>query len=124
MLLLLPHELSTVTLMLLLSSLSTALKSTPPSSATMMSSSMMTTNNDHNNSKVITTCITIPNHSNNEKYTYTIRPYDSSRDESSMREICKDVWNGTDYLPSKAKEFQEDELCDFVGVDLFLKASG
>lgn len=45
---------------------------------------------------------------------YQIRPFDSSQDQLVLEEICKDVWNGTDYLPSMARKFADDESCDFV----------
>ena len=28
--------------------------------------------------------------------------------------MCKDVWNGTDYLPDVAQTFEEDPTCDFI----------
>lgn len=70
---------------------------------------MTTTTTTTTTNKKITQ-ITTPQR--NDKY--IIRPYESSRDESSMKKICRDVWNGTDYLPSKAIEFEQDTSCDFV----------
>mmetsp|Transcript_14564 Transcript_14564/g.16937 ORF Transcript_14564/g.16937 Transcript_14564/m.16937 type:complete len:386 (-) Transcript_14564:43-1200(-) len=45
---------------------------------------------------------------------YCVRPYDSNKDRVALEQICKDVWKGTDYLPSMAKQFELDESCDFV----------
>ena len=45
---------------------------------------------------------------------YQIRPFDSTKDQKIIEEICKDVWNGTDYLPSMARSLEEDDSCDFV----------
>lgn len=43
-----------------------------------------------------------------------VRPFSSLRDQDRLDEICKDVWGGTDYLPSLAPVFEEDPSCDFI----------
>lgn len=45
---------------------------------------------------------------------YRIRPFNSSTDQTILEDICKDVWNGTDYLPSMAKTLEQDDSCDFA----------
>ncbi|VEU35003.1 unnamed protein product [Pseudo-nitzschia multistriata] len=45
---------------------------------------------------------------------FRLRPYLSSSDEEALADICKGVWNGTDYLPATAQAFEEDPSCDFV----------
>jgi GNAT superfamily N-acetyltransferase len=47
---------------------------------------------------------------------YQIRPFESSQDQANLEIICKNVWKGTDYLPSKAMTYEADEYCDFVVV--------
>lgn len=47
---------------------------------------------------------------------YTIRPYVGISDYENLTEMCKDVWGGTDYLPSIANRFEADDRCDFLVV--------
>lgn len=44
----------------------------------------------------------------------TIRPFSSKIDSENLSELCKDVWDGTDYLPNVAPLFESDPSCDFV----------
>ena len=47
------------------------------------------------------------------EHTYTIRPFDSSKDYDQLAEICRNVFRGTDYLPSQAKSLEQNPLCQF-----------
>jgi GNAT superfamily N-acetyltransferase len=44
----------------------------------------------------------------------TLRPFSSKVDSENLSELCKDVWDGTDYLPNVAPLFESDPSCDFV----------
>eukprot|EP00979_Chaetoceros_neogracilis_P010343 scaffold2450_cov311-Chaetoceros_neogracile.AAC.18 len=48
------------------------------------------------------------------KSVLTIRPFSSKVDSSNLSELCKDVWDGTDYLPKVAPLFEADPSCDFI----------
>ena len=37
--------------------------------------------------------------------------YDTERDRDQLLDICKDVWGGTDYLPTILDEFTTDSRC-------------
>jgi len=45
---------------------------------------------------------------------FKVRHFSSQRDSKNLTEMCKDVWNGTDYLPKVATLFESDPTCDFV----------
>lgn len=47
---------------------------------------------------------------------YIIRSYVTHTDLENLNELCRDVWGGTDYLPSIAKLFEQDPRCDFTVV--------
>ena len=44
----------------------------------------------------------------------TVRPYSSITDKQKLDDICRDVWNGTDYLPAMAPVFEQDPTCNFL----------
>eukprot|EP00979_Chaetoceros_neogracilis_P010521 scaffold2480_cov198-Chaetoceros_neogracile.AAC.1 len=48
------------------------------------------------------------------KSVLTIRPFSSKVDSSNLLELCKDVRDGTDYLPKVAPLFEADPSCDFI----------
>ena len=37
----------------------------------------------------------------------TLRPFSSKVDSENLSELCKDVWDGTDYLPNVAPLFAD-----------------
>jgi GNAT superfamily N-acetyltransferase len=45
---------------------------------------------------------------------FSIRPYSSVTDDQNLREMCKDVWGGTDYLPETASSYENDPACQFL----------
>jgi len=45
---------------------------------------------------------------------HIIRPYDPTRDRSSLEEICANIYNGTDYLPKVANSYVNDDSCSFL----------
>lgn len=45
---------------------------------------------------------------------FKVRSFSSPQDKDNLAEICKDVWNGKDYLPNIAPAFEQDPSCDFV----------
>jgi GNAT superfamily N-acetyltransferase len=47
---------------------------------------------------------------------YHIRPYDPSRDQSSLEEICANIYNGSDYLPKVANNYVKDDSCSFLAL--------
>lgn len=45
---------------------------------------------------------------------FTVRPFSSTRDQDNLSEMCKNVWGGTDYLPSIARVYEADPTCEFL----------
>jgi len=45
---------------------------------------------------------------------YNIRPFDVSRDQVALEEICKNVYGGKDYLPHTAASLVTDPHCCFM----------
>ena len=50
---------------------------------------------------------------------YLLREYDptSESDRASLDEICRNVYGGTDYLPSVAETYAADEACSFLALE-------
>ena len=49
-----------------------------------------------------------------KKDQFLLRPYSSARDYFNLKEMCKDVYGGTDDLPTKAQSLQDDLSCEFL----------
>ncbi|KAL7498818.1 hypothetical protein ACHAWT_006675 [Skeletonema menzelii] len=47
---------------------------------------------------------------------YRIRPYDPSRDRTSLEEICANIYGGSDYLPKMANTYVNDDACSFLAL--------
>jgi len=47
-------------------------------------------------------------------FAYQLRPFDPASDQPHLEEICKNVYGGTDYLPSVASSLASDPLSTFV----------
>ena len=47
---------------------------------------------------------------------YQIRPYDPTRDQTSLEEICANIYNGSDYLPKMANSYVNDNSCSFLAL--------
>ena len=47
---------------------------------------------------------------------YHVRPYDPSRDQATLEDICKNVYGGTDYLPKMAIKYVNDDSCSFLAL--------
>lgn len=47
---------------------------------------------------------------------YHIRPYNPSRDRSSLEEICANIYGGSDYLPKVANNYVNDDSCSFLAL--------
>mmetsp|Transcript_18311 Transcript_18311/g.26976 ORF Transcript_18311/g.26976 Transcript_18311/m.26976 type:complete len:569 (+) Transcript_18311:116-1822(+) len=43
-----------------------------------------------------------------------VRTYESEIDFEELTEMCKTVWDGTDYLPHRAASYEADPSCDFL----------
>eukprot|EP00568_Trieres_chinensis_P005390 CAMPEP_0183309042 /NCGR_PEP_ID=MMETSP0160_2-20130417/23661_1 /TAXON_ID=2839 ORGANISM="Odontella Sinensis, Strain Grunow 1884" /NCGR_SAMPLE_ID=MMETSP0160_2 /ASSEMBLY_ACC=CAM_ASM_000250 /LENGTH=349 /DNA_ID=CAMNT_0025472983 /DNA_START=96 /DNA_END=1145 /DNA_ORIENTATION=+ len=46
--------------------------------------------------------------------TYSVRPFETTSDLPHLEEICRDVYDGTDYLPKTAPSIVADPSCSFV----------
>jgi hypothetical protein len=44
---------------------------------------------------------------------WNVRPYNPTLDQEHLVEICKDIYGGSDYLPSSAIAYHNDPNCDF-----------
>eukprot|EP00985_Skeletonema_marinoi_P034506 scaffold44103_cov161-Skeletonema_marinoi.AAC.3 len=47
---------------------------------------------------------------------YHIRPYDPTRDRTSLEEICANIYGGSDYLPKVANTYVKDDSCSFLAL--------
>jgi hypothetical protein len=53
------------------------------------------------------------NNDPNENKQWKMRPYNPTFDHEHLVEICKDIYGGSDYLPSSAMAYHKDPNCDF-----------
>jgi hypothetical protein len=53
------------------------------------------------------------NNDPNENKQWKMRPYNPTFDHEHLIEICKDIYGGSDYLPSTAMAYHNDPNCDF-----------
>lgn len=51
---------------------------------------------------------------NNQQY--SIRSFNKVEDQAALEEICANVWDGTDYLPSTFKTYCDDPDCAFLAL--------
>lgn len=56
------------------------------------------------------------NMSHRENLSVSIRPYVHSKDFEQVKHICRNVYGGTDYLPSEAADLEKDPTCSFLAL--------